>query len=88
MNVHSSRSHTIFRMVIESRGKDNSSSDTICVSVFCVTYLDATFLGKVLCRLTLSVILFKGGGRSSARETYGRVAPELWQENFEAFCRN
>jgi centromeric protein E len=33
MNVHSSRSHTIFRMVIESRGKDNSSSDAIRVSV-------------------------------------------------------
>ncbi|XP_010470224.1 PREDICTED: kinesin-like protein KIN-7N [Camelina sativa] len=33
MNVHSSRSHTIFRMVIESRGKDNNSSDAIRVSV-------------------------------------------------------
>ncbi|KAL1218214.1 Kinesin-like protein KIN-7N [Cardamine amara subsp. amara] len=33
MNVHSSRSHTIFRMVIESRGKENSSSDAIRVSV-------------------------------------------------------
>ncbi|CAL9222837.1 unnamed protein product [Arabidopsis halleri] len=42
MNVHSSRSHTIFRM---------------------------------------------GGGRSFARETIGRVAPELWQENFEAIYR-
>ncbi|CAH8272714.1 unnamed protein product [Arabidopsis lyrata] len=60
MNVHSSRSHTIFRMVIESRGKDNSFSDAIRVS---------------------------GGGRSFARETIGRVAPELWQENFEAICR-
>ncbi|CAH8277020.1 unnamed protein product [Arabidopsis lyrata] len=29
-----------------------------------------------------------GGGRSSARDTIGRVAPELWQENFEAICRN
>ncbi|EFH54999.1 hypothetical protein ARALYDRAFT_900948 [Arabidopsis lyrata subsp. lyrata] len=26
--------------------------------------------------------------RSSARDTIGRVAPELWQENFEAICRN
>ncbi|CAA7031273.1 unnamed protein product [Microthlaspi erraticum] len=33
MNVHSSRSHTIFRMVIESRGKENNSSDAIRVSV-------------------------------------------------------
>ncbi|KAF8079579.1 hypothetical protein N665_1017s0002 [Sinapis alba] len=33
MNVHSSRSHTIFRMVIESRGKENSSTDAIRVSV-------------------------------------------------------
>ncbi|ESQ29563.1 hypothetical protein EUTSA_v10023277mg [Eutrema salsugineum] len=33
MNVHSSRSHTIFRMVIESRGKENGSSDAIRVSV-------------------------------------------------------
>ncbi|KAJ0231520.1 Kinesin-like protein KIN-7N [Hirschfeldia incana] len=33
MNVHSSRSHTIFRMVIESRGKGNSSTDAIRVSV-------------------------------------------------------
>ncbi|XP_020876144.1 uncharacterized protein LOC110227141 [Arabidopsis lyrata subsp. lyrata] len=30
----------------------------------------------------------EGGGRSSARDTIGRVAPELWQENFEAICRN
>ncbi|KAF2587071.1 hypothetical protein F2Q70_00036309 [Brassica cretica] len=33
MNVHSSRSHTIFRMVIERRGKENNSSDVIRVSV-------------------------------------------------------
>ncbi|CAH8389464.1 unnamed protein product [Eruca vesicaria subsp. sativa] len=33
MNVHSSRSHTIFRMVIESRGKENSSTNAIRVSV-------------------------------------------------------
>ncbi|KAL0888998.1 hypothetical protein Bca101_012981 [Brassica carinata] len=33
MNVHSSRSHTIFRMVIESRGKGNNSTDPIRVSV-------------------------------------------------------
>ncbi|CAH8277645.1 unnamed protein product [Arabidopsis lyrata] len=59
MNVHISRYHTIFKMVIESRGKDNSSSDAIC-----------------------------GGCRSSARDTIERVAPELWQENFEAICRN
>ncbi|XP_010544008.1 PREDICTED: kinesin-like protein KIN-7N [Tarenaya hassleriana] len=33
MNIRSSRSHTIFRMVIESKGKENSSSDAIRVSV-------------------------------------------------------
>ncbi|KAL0667916.1 hypothetical protein Bca4012_030620 [Brassica carinata] len=33
MNVHSSTSHTIFRMVIESRGKGNNSMDPIRVSV-------------------------------------------------------
>ncbi|KAI8003257.1 Kinesin-like protein KIN-7N [Camellia lanceoleosa] len=33
MNVRSSRSHTIFRMVIESKGKDSCSDDAIRVSV-------------------------------------------------------
>ncbi|CDY27279.1 BnaC04g18590D [Brassica napus] len=33
MNVHSSTSHTIFRMVIESRGKGNNSMDPIRVLV-------------------------------------------------------
>ncbi|XP_028120744.1 kinesin-like protein KIN-7N isoform X2 [Camellia sinensis] len=33
MNVRSSRSHTIFRMVIESKGKDSCSDDAIRVAV-------------------------------------------------------
>ncbi|MFS7965200.1 putative plus-end-directed kinesin ATPase [Helianthus anomalus] len=33
MNVRSSRSHTIFRMVIESKGKDSALDDAIRVSV-------------------------------------------------------
>lgn len=54
---------------------------TACVLLFNFFYV--SFLGKGFyvvqrhcsAQLNLSVILLKGGGRSSARETIGRVAP-------------
>ncbi|KAH9699112.1 kinesin-like protein KIN-7N [Citrus sinensis] len=40
MNVRSSRSHTIFRMVIESKGKDNDSSSTDAIRVSVLNLVD------------------------------------------------